>query len=321
MHGLLMSSADWVVTGPNTSLAFLLVENGYDVWLGNNRGNTFGKNHTKQLETSYGFWDFSWHEFGIYDLPATIDYILKETNMTDLNYICFSQGCTQLLVMGSLKPENNKKIRFTAALAPAAYFKYTKGLNALLHNMILLSRNFVENFGYFEIFPALSIIRVLIKYLCGIGNPWQNLCYIFMFSFVGSGIDEMDRQKITDILTYFPAGSSLKQIIHYHTGMMNGEFSLYDYGAVKNLLLYNTTVPPKYPIENIKVPIAIFYGVNDFLSSPGDVLYLSSKLPKVIGKFVVRERKLNHLDFIYGKNVRQLVYGQLLKILNNFRKN
>ena len=37
-HGLLMNSEIWVcVTDPVRSLPFVLVENGYDVWLGNNR--------------------------------------------------------------------------------------------------------------------------------------------------------------------------------------------------------------------------------------------------------------------------------------------
>lgn len=37
-HGLLMNSEIWVcLTDPERSLAFVLVEQGYDVWLGNNR--------------------------------------------------------------------------------------------------------------------------------------------------------------------------------------------------------------------------------------------------------------------------------------------
>ncbi|KEP64491.1 UNVERIFIED_CONTAM: triacylglycerol lipase [Hammondia hammondi] len=39
-HGLLESSLNWV-SGGAESLAFLLVENGCDVWLGNNRGNEY----------------------------------------------------------------------------------------------------------------------------------------------------------------------------------------------------------------------------------------------------------------------------------------
>jgi hypothetical protein len=44
-HGLLSSSADWVVTGPRHALAFLLADRGYDVWMGNFRGGTVATQH------------------------------------------------------------------------------------------------------------------------------------------------------------------------------------------------------------------------------------------------------------------------------------
>ena len=37
-HGLLCSSADFVVQGPERSIPYLLMNEGYDVWLGNSRG-------------------------------------------------------------------------------------------------------------------------------------------------------------------------------------------------------------------------------------------------------------------------------------------
>ncbi|XP_033231536.1 lipase 3-like, partial [Belonocnema kinseyi] len=127
MHGNLGSSADWVVTGPSNGLAFLLADSGYDVWLGNNRGNTYSKNHTIFLETSYGFWDFSWHEMGIYDLPAMIDFVLQITGQKQLFYIGYSQGGTQFFVMNSMKPEYNDKIRLGVTFAPAVFLGNTKG--------------------------------------------------------------------------------------------------------------------------------------------------------------------------------------------------
>lgn len=71
---------------------------------------------------------FSWHEMGMYDLPAMIDYILYQTGQQQLFYIGFSQGTTQFWVLMSLRPEYNKKIKLMSALAPVAYTGHIDGL-------------------------------------------------------------------------------------------------------------------------------------------------------------------------------------------------
>jgi lysosomal acid lipase/cholesteryl ester hydrolase len=123
MHGLFATAADYVMTGGDNALAFLLSRNGYDVWLGNARGTDHGLRHKTLKSSDKEFWDFSWHEIGLYDLPAMIDYMLKETKSSKTFFVGHSQGTTSLLVLLSTRPEYNQKIIQAHLMAPAAFMK------------------------------------------------------------------------------------------------------------------------------------------------------------------------------------------------------
>eukprot|EP00128_Syssomonas_multiformis_P010334 Colp12_sorted_trinity150504_noHs@1353 len=55
-HGLLDSCYTWISRGPKKSLAFMLADAGYDVWLANNRGTTYGTRHIYLDPSSDDFW-------------------------------------------------------------------------------------------------------------------------------------------------------------------------------------------------------------------------------------------------------------------------
>lgn len=123
MPGLLTSSGAFTVNGKDKSLAFVLANLGYDVWIANLRGTTHSRKHVAldPDDEKEDFWDFSFHDIGYYDAPATIDYILAATGEEKLFYIGHSQGTTTFFVMASERPEYNEKIRLMVALAPVAY--------------------------------------------------------------------------------------------------------------------------------------------------------------------------------------------------------
>lgn len=103
VHGLFDSSASWVITGPNDSLAMQLNDLCYDVWLGNARGNRHSRRHRTlnpdgRRRERRDFWSFSWHQIGYYDLPAMIDFILsRNRNFEKITYIGHSQGITEII--------------------------------------------------------------------------------------------------------------------------------------------------------------------------------------------------------------------------------
>ncbi|CAH2234864.1 jg15352 [Pararge aegeria aegeria] len=76
-HGLFASSADWILNGPDKGLAYVLANAGYDVWMPNIRGNKYSKEHAVLKSDSKSFWNFSWHDVALYDLPAVIDHVVK----------------------------------------------------------------------------------------------------------------------------------------------------------------------------------------------------------------------------------------------------
>ena len=59
MHGLECDMNFWTVNDASVAPPYVLVEQGYDVWLGNNRGNRYGLGHTTLQPDSAEYWDFN----------------------------------------------------------------------------------------------------------------------------------------------------------------------------------------------------------------------------------------------------------------------
>ena len=62
-------------------MPFILADEGYDIWMGNNRGTEYSQRNTNKNMTidSKEFWAWSWAEMGIYDDPANIEFIKQKT--------------------------------------------------------------------------------------------------------------------------------------------------------------------------------------------------------------------------------------------------
>ncbi len=58
---------------------YILADAGYDVWIGNFRGNTYGRHHVSLDPDKKDFWHFAWDQMGKYDIPAIMDTIMLYT--------------------------------------------------------------------------------------------------------------------------------------------------------------------------------------------------------------------------------------------------
>jgi lysosomal acid lipase/cholesteryl ester hydrolase len=128
MHGLFRNSADFLATGPKVALPYLLSDNGFHVFMGNSRGSKFGTQHEKYSLKSREFWNFSWHEIGLYDLSAMIQYTLKHSASNKVFYVGHSQGCSSLLALLASRPEYNSCFSQVHLMAPAVFLKHGTSL-------------------------------------------------------------------------------------------------------------------------------------------------------------------------------------------------
>ena len=128
-HGVVDSSFTFTVNTPSQGLAFLLANLGFDVWLTNVRGNTFSKGH-KRLDPSKDkeYWDFTYDEHSLYDLPAVTEYVKEKSSASKVFYVGHSQGTLQMFVKISddVSFQNNFKAFF--GLAPVLFMKHVNPL-------------------------------------------------------------------------------------------------------------------------------------------------------------------------------------------------
>ena len=72
-HGLMDSSYSWTSHTSMEAVPFQAARAGYDVWLGNNRGNEYADKHVNNIDPitdDKEFHNYSFQELGDHDLPA-----------------------------------------------------------------------------------------------------------------------------------------------------------------------------------------------------------------------------------------------------------
>ncbi|ODV77834.1 triglyceride lipase-cholesterol esterase [Suhomyces tanzawaensis NRRL Y-17324] len=320
-HGLCTNSELFVLgSEKNKNLPYLLADLGWEVWLGNNRGNKYSRKHLKLSVSDPEFWDFSLDEFAYYDIPDTILYILSfYTHEDKVTYLGFSQGCSQLFASLSLKPTLNNQINYFVGLSPAVIPKnlnhtvfkticdYSANDNTFLHSI----------FGYRAILPSVSFWA----YLMG-PNLYErviNASLILLFNWKSQNISK-DQMKIG--YPHMFSITSVKTVVHWFQIITAKRFQMFDETCGIGLTSLSTMCKsPQYTVHNaapfpiahhLNVPMLLFYGDSDILVDIEEtkklILEHNDRMKSKLE--VVACSGYEHMDVLWANDVYEKVFSK-----------
>jgi pimeloyl-ACP methyl ester carboxylesterase len=305
-HGLFDSSDSWVCNHENKSFPFALANQGYDVWLGNNRGNKYSRNHVKfNPNKDSAFWNHTFHEMGKYDLPAMIDYILGKTGRDKISYVAHSQGSAQLFSALTYNTDYfTKRLNSFTAFGPVTTLN---NVGSILLKILAESRIdlLLDKIGILELLDNPSAVTKLQTIIC---THFGILCkdLLSLICDLDPKYDDMDRFIV--LISHFPSGTSIKNIRHFSQLIRKKKFAPYD-----------SDTP--YDLTRLKdIPIALFVGNQDLLATVQDNRSLKENLSNnnVIqfykeyegmghASFFLSEKMPHYHDF-FDKQIRTLNY-------------
>ncbi|KAE9265284.1 hypothetical protein PF001_g30956 [Phytophthora fragariae] len=262
-HGIIESSFAWVCNYRNQSLAFVLADAGYDVGLGNSRGNTYSNESTHYTTDDDEFWDFSWEDMGLYDLPAMINYVQDTSGRSTISYVGHSQGVTQALVGFAANQTLAKSVSYFGALAPVSWLGHSKA-----ELFVALADAHLD-----LLFEGLGVVKLLAhnelltKFLAGYTcTAIDDICGSAISLLFGT-TTSLNISHVPVLISQTPAGTSVKDIAHFAQGIRADTFARFDYGCscvqalglslcasaiCPNKAKYGSFAPPAYAIGDMK---------------------------------------------------------------------
>ena len=306
MHGLLDSADSWALND-NRNMVQAMLEEDWDVWLSNNRGNKYSCDNKKINPLYKPFWLFSFQEMGKYDFPAIIKFI-TETVDDKVTIVGHSQGTTQVLASLSENIDLQKHIEQMLSAAPVAYmigfdkdpsYYYYGATHNFLHVLMFL--------GYYSFFdhPIGSnyVMDKMIKFFC---VKYKAVCDFIIGHISDKDPRNLDHHQIERFLKHFPSRASIQSMEHFAQmiAKKDPELRKFDYGKKKNLKLYGSEEPPAYDLRKISIPVYLYYGNNDLLSTEPNIRKLETTLRHQKTRFY---QDWGHWSYFVAKEVDRFI--------------
>jgi len=309
-HGFVDSGDTWVIDDESDAPGLRLANEGYDVWVANSRGTKNSLGHVSLNSTDPRFWQFSWQNMSHYDLPASFEYIHRETNK-NITYVGHSQGTTIMFAaLSEREPSVVKYLNRFIALAPVAWVQHIKSGPMWLMAHSTLASLLVKH-GINQFMPSNFRESEMGHWFCAL---FAAECGNFLKFLVGADPDYDNSKQFNLILEHEPGGTSTMNALHWRQQVLSARFCKYDYGTDGNMQQYGQPSPPDYNVSNINVPVYLFFGTEDSLVDTRDSQTLLDNLkgsPHVQYKYY----PAGHITYIWSKNI-SFYYQDLLDIIS-----
>ncbi|KAJ8985386.1 hypothetical protein NQ317_007543 [Molorchus minor] len=309
MHGFMSDSNSFVYGGISEGLAFILANAGYDVFLGNARGNIYGQRHTTlNPQRDAAFWRFCWEEIGTKDLPALLNKALSVSGMSSISYIGHNEGTTAFYVMGSENPEFLEKIDRQISLGPIAFMKNAN--DEVLDNIVshFTQKSWImKNVGSSSI-SATDELTQTAKSNCLSDKYDEEICKNSYFLINGYNSKNLNMTTFKELRSHLPSSAAVREILHFAElkKKCSWVLTVLTQATVCRFSKYSETGEAEdYDLSKLTVPIALFYTPNDPLSNTDDVNTLASKLPNVYQQYQFKELT-NNLDLMWSENMNNV---------------
>ena len=313
MHGLLGSSDNFLTNLANQSLAYILYNAGYDVWLGNVRGNHYSRQHRYLDPDNVDFWKWSFDEMSMFDIPAMVYRVLQVTGKSKVVYVGHSQG-TVVLFLSVLAHDTSfaDKIHSFFALAPAAMVQdMTSPIKYLapFAGDIDLAYKLL---GKGEFLPTNEFLSNISRKYCK-NEPCENILELFG----GLDVSNTNSSRLPVYFSHNPAGTSTQNMMHWSQMVESPEKVLkyFDYGSwSRNMQHYGHSSPPSFDFTKFTVPTYIFCGGMDSFVTLKNCMQLYSLFSDEKEIFYIDS--YTHMDFVWGLDAPSKVYSTIVKLLD-----
>lgn len=308
----------------NRSLAFMLANNGFDVFLAWTRGaNEYNRRHLKlkslvsavegrnleknvtrgevlhEFQQKWDYWSFTEDDIIKHEIKAQMDKIMEITKQAQVSLFVFSLSTRTSLAFLATRPDYARKLRAYICMAPMISGLGMAGAGKMIiQNICTFTPKFLGQLVLSDLLLTPQVRSLLIDVS---KNKWVRYAVTkFLLSILLGSSAKYRTNLELNILGHLFLHLNYKMVKQMCQSTFSDRFQKFDYGPIGNKLIYKSDKPPIYDLSNLQLEDWItISGTNDNLATDKSYEQLMALVnPKPITHHVAPG--FNHLDLFAG---------------------